>query len=127
MSDSLGLGAYRERIASILDDAMADDVGVFDAIPDSIAPPALYVSWGNPWLVSTTWCNYTGMLQIICVAARIEPGGQFTTLESLVSETLDALRKNHVSVRDVTAPYPITLGGVNYLACSINTLDDIGE
>jgi hypothetical protein len=127
MSDALGLGTLRETITQYLRDGVTGDIGVFDAIPDSIAPPALYVAWSNPWLAATTFCQYTGMMQVICVAARIEPGGQYSTLESLVSETLSIFHSKRVTVRDVTAPYPIVLGGVNYLAASVNIIDDIGD
>lgn len=127
MSDTLGLTAYRERITQVLRDGVSGETGVFDAIPDSIAPPALYVSWANPWLIATTFCQYSGMLQVICVAARIEPGGQYSVLENLVTETLGILHTKRIVVRDVTAPYPIALGGVNYLACSVNIVDEIGD
>lgn len=125
--DSLGLGALRERITTVLRENVSGDTGVFDAIPDSIAPPALYVTWSNPWLVSQTFCQYIGTLRIICVAARIEPGGQFATLETLVSETLEIFHDNKIPVRDVTAPFPLQLGGVNYLAAAVNVINDIGD
>lgn len=117
----------RERIASLLHDGVSGDVGVFDAIPDSISPPAIYVSWANPWLTATTWCEYTTAIQLICVAARIEPGGQYTTLENLVSETIGIMRENRIAIRDVTSPYPIAMGGVSYLAASVNIIEEIGE
>jgi hypothetical protein len=127
MTDTLGLTGFRTQLATILRDNLDDDVGVFDAIPDSIAPPSVYVTWSNPWLVAQTWCEYTAAAQLIVVSQRIEPGGQYGVLESLVAEIITILRTQRVPIRDVTSPYPITLGGVDYLACSFNILTDVGE
>lgn len=127
MNDVLGLTAYRERVAGMLVEGLPDDIGVFDIIPDSVAPPAVYVAWSNPWLVQTTFCQYVSTIQLICVAARIEPGGQFAVLESLVGDVLTIVHENRIAVRDVSSPYPIALAGVNYLASSINLVDEMGD
>jgi hypothetical protein len=127
MSDVLGLTKRREEMYTLLRTEMPPDVGVFDIIPDSIAPPAVYVAWSNPWLLQTTFCQYVASLQLICVAARIEPGGQFEVLENLIAEVITILQANHVAIRDATAPYPIVLGGVNYLAATVNTVSELGD
>jgi hypothetical protein len=124
---TLGLTTYREDTAALLRAELPPDIGVFDIIPDSIAPPAVYIAWSNPWLVPTSFCQYSATLQLICVAARIEPGGQFTVLETLVNEVLDTLHANRVAIRDATAPYPIVLAGVNYLAATINIVTEMGD
>lgn len=124
--DVLGLTKYREAIYTLLRDALGDDIGVFDIIPDSIAPPAVYISWGNPWLLPTTFCQYASAVSLICVAARIEPGGQFAVLENLVGDVVTVLHSNHVAIRDATSPYPITLGGINYLAATVNIVSEMG-
>lgn len=126
MTDSLGLGAFRTHLYTVLSDALPDDVGVFDIIPDSIAPPAVYVAWSNPWLVSTTFCQYVSTAQLICVAARIEPGGQYAVIETLVSQVLQVMHDERIAVRDATSPYPLALGGVSYLAASINIVEEMG-
>lgn len=127
MTDLLGLTSFREQMAQLLSENLPDDVGVFDAIPDSIAPPAVYVTWSNPWLVQTTWCEFTSRLQLIAVAQRIEPGGQYGVLESLVGELVAILRDNRIAIISATSPYPINLGGVDYLAASINLIHETGE
>jgi hypothetical protein len=127
MTDVLGLTKYREEIYTLMRDGLADDVGVFDIIPDSISPPAVYIAWGNPWLLPTTFCQYSSAVQLICVAARIEPGGQFTVLEDLVGDVVTVLHSNHIAVRDATSPFPIVLGGVNYLAATINIVSEMGD
>jgi len=125
-TDVLGLTKLREAMRDLLQAELPADIGVFDSIPDSIAPPSVYVAWSNPWLVSTTFCQYVSNLQLICVAARIEPGGQYAVLESMVGEILTVLQTNHIAVRDATSPYPLALAGVNYLAASINIVEEIG-
>ena len=127
MTDVLGLTKYREETYNLLRAALPDDIGVFDIIPDSIAPPAVYIAWGNPWLLPTTYCQYSSSIQLICVAARIEPGGQFAVLEDMVGDIVTVLHSNHVAIRDATSPYPITLGGINYLAATINIVSEMGD
>lgn len=127
MTDSLGLGTFRSEMAQWLAADLPDDIAVSDAIPESIAPPSVYITWGSPMLVQTTWCEYTSMAQLILVAQRIEPGGQYGVLESMVSQVLSILRKHRVALRDVTPPYPLIFAGVNYLATSVNIIQEMGE
>jgi hypothetical protein len=127
MTDVLGLTRYREETYALLRDGLDDDIGVFDIIPDSIVPPAVYIAWGNPWLLPTTFCQYASAIQLICVAARIEPGGQFAVLEDLVGNVITVLHSNKVAVRDATSPFPIVLAGVNYLAATINIVSEMGD
>ena len=130
VTDTLGLGTFRQNLAAALVEGLPDDIGVFDSIPDSVAPPAVYITWGSPWLTQTigagTWCVFTSTAQLILVAQRIEPGGQYAVLESLVSEVLAILKRNRVAVRDVSPPYPLLHAGVNYLACSVNIIEEMG-
>jgi hypothetical protein len=127
VNDTLGLTAFRQYVAQLLTDNLTTEVGVTDAIPDSVAPPMVFVTWSTPWLVATTFCEYVSNLQIIVVAQRIEPGGQYGVLESIVGDITQILRANRLALRDVTSPYPIVLGGNNYLAASINVIHEIGD
>ena len=106
---------------------MADEVAVVDSIPDSVAPPAVFLTWADPWVTPATFCDYTVNINVIVVAQRIEPGGQYGVLEGLVSAITPALKPTDYLVKDASSPYPITLGGVNYLACSVNLSTEIGE
>lgn len=127
MTDVLGLTDARTVMAKLLTDNLGDDIGVFDAIPDSIAPPCVYVTWSNPMLVQTTWCEFTSIIQLIVVAQRIEPGGQYAILEQMVGDIVTILKTNRYGIRDVTAPFPLVLGGVNYLAVSFNIPMEVGD
>jgi hypothetical protein len=127
VTDTLGLTTFREYVAQLLRDNLPDEYGVLDSIPDSIAPPAVYVTWSTPWMVPTTFCEYVANLQLILVAQRIEPGGQYGTLESMLGDVVTILKGNGLALRDVTSPYPIILGGNNYLAASVNVIHEIGD
>lgn len=122
------LELVRETLYGVLRDAVADEVAVVDSIPDSVAPPSVFITWADPWLTPSTLCFFTTNLQVILVAQRIEPGGQYGTLEGLLS-TIAPVLKAHPEflVKDASSPYPITLGGVNYLASSLNLSCEIGE
>lgn len=117
----------RTDLYTFLRAGLADDVAVIDSIPDSVAPPSVFIAWADPWLTPSTYCYYTSNLQVIVVTQRIEPGGQYGILEGLVSTIVPLLRSTDFTVKDATSPYPITLGGNNYLASSINISCEIGE
>lgn len=121
------LTTYRESVTQILRDALPDDYALIDHIPDSIAPPAVVWGWSSPWVIPTTWCEFTSTAELICVSQRIEPGGQLGILESMVETIMGILVANRIALRDVTSPYPIVLGGVNYLATSINIVTELGD
>ena len=114
-------------MAELLRADLPVDVGVSDAIPDSISPPSVYVTWSSPWLLPTTFCDYTAAVQIIVIAQRIEPGGQYTILESLVGQIIQICRKARIAIRDVSPPYPMVFAGVNYLAASFNIIQEMGD
>lgn len=121
------LSAVRELYAGIAASVVPDDVSVIDSLPDSIAPPAVLVAWSDPWLTYQTLCGWTCQLEMMIVAQRIEPGGQYEVIESMVSEIVVALRSDHRTIRDVTSPYPLQLGGVDYLSASINIIHEVEE
>lgn len=125
--DAYGLTDFRTQLAKLLESNLPSEIGVSDAIPDSIAPPSVYVTWSSPWLLPTTFCDYTAACQIIVVAQRIEPGGQYTVLESLVGQIIQILRSARIAIRDVSPPYPLIFAGVNYLAASFNILQEMGD
>ena len=122
------LETVRTDLYATLRANLADDVAVVDSIPDSVAPPSVFISWADPWVTPSTFCDYTVNVNVIVVAQRIEPGGQYGVLEELVSIILPALKYGKdFLVKDASSPYPITLGGVNYLACSVNLSCEIGD
>lgn len=121
------LELVRAQYAAMAGAAVGNDVSVIDNLPDSITPPAVLVAWGNPWLTPQSFCAYTANLEMLVVAQRIEPGGQYGIIEGIVSDLASYLRTQHVSIRDVTSPYPLQLGGVDYLSASINIIHEVED
>ena len=118
----------RTDLYALLRANLSDEVSVIDSIPDSVAPPSVFIAWADPWVTPATFCDFTVNVNCIVCAQRIEPGGQYGVLEELVSIIMPALKHNsEFLVKDASSPYPITLGGVNYLACSVNLSCEIGD
>lgn len=123
----MNLTDVRTEYASMARAVTDDNVSVVDSLPDSIAPPAVLVGWGDPWLTQDTLCGWVANVEIMIVAQRIEPGGQYSVIENMVSQLVTEYRSHKVSIRDVTAPYPLTLGGLDYLSASINITHEVDE
>lgn len=122
------LSPARVDIAIALESMLPNAVGVIDHLPDAIAPPCVLVSWSDPWLKPSTLCAYEAAMELIVIAQRIEPGGQYETLEEIVAIIVPGLKGMAAwQVVDVTAPYPMQVGGVDYLAASINLTHDMEE
>lgn len=128
MGNRVKLSTVREELASVLVFALPDGTSVIDHLPDSVTPPCCLIGWSDPWLKLVTSCNYQTAMEIICIAQRIEPGGQFEVLEDTVASILPAIkRSNGFIFVDVTAPYPMNIGGVDYLAASVNITYDMED
>lgn len=118
----------REQLATIVAELVDVDVGVVDHLPDSIAPPVVLVAWGDPWITPATLCQYQATMELLIIAQRLEPGGKLETLESIVSIIVPGLKPHgDYQVVDATSPYPIQVGGVDYLAASINIKHDVED
>lgn len=113
------LTAARQGMATAIKPLVADDVSVSADIPDAVAPPAVYVAWGVPWLVPQTHCIGVAQLEVVLVANRIEAGGSYDKLEELVEAVLQVQGQDYQFVT-ATAPYPLQIGGNAYLAASVN-------
>lgn len=127
MGGRVNLTAVRTEYATLARDVVAKNVSVVDSLPDSVAPPAVLIGWGDPWLVQDTLCGWVANVEMMIVAIRIEPGGQYETIEKLIALLADELRAKRKVVRDITSPYPLTLGGLDYLSASINITHEVLE
>ena len=119
------LSLARQELATICKTALPVEWGVIDHLPDSVAPPMVLVAWGDPWLKLATLCAYESTMELVLIAQRIEPGGKLETLEDGVASLLPALKGSDFTLIDCTAPYPMQIAGVDYLACSINLTYDL--
>jgi hypothetical protein len=128
MGHCVKLSPARVDLALALEGMLTKAVGVIDHLPDSIAPPCVLVSWADPWLKPSTLCAYEAAMELIVIAQRIEPGGSFETLEGITQTIVPSMKGlPGWQVVDVTAPYPMQVGGVDYLAASINLTYDMEE
>lgn len=122
------LSTVRTAAAALALGATADDVVVVDHLPDQVAIPAVLVWWGDPMVTHSTLCFWAARVELIVLAGRIEPGGQLDTLEEIVAALIVAFRASGVfTVTEATAPYPLELAGVTYLAASVNVQTDVEE
>ena len=123
------LGELRAAVAAALEDVTVDGdpVDVFDTPYDAVTPPALMVLWGpDPWLtVETssgfgTFCTYAAALEVICVADRLTPEGNYPVLEQLVDGALTALGAARFRPVQALAPGPFEIAQVTYLAARLH-------
>lgn len=118
----------RTDLANALKAWVDESVSIVDHLPDSITPPCVLVAWADPWLKPATLCAYEMAMELIIIAQRIEPGGQFQTLEEIVASIVPNIKSLPVyQVVDVTAPYPMQVAGVDYLAASVNLTHDMED
>lgn len=118
----------RQELALLVANATTDDTGVVDHIPDAIAPPVVFVAWSDPWVTPSTFCAWQAAMELVLVSQRIEPGGNTATLEQMVESISPAIKQSGMfNIVDVTAPYPLNVAGVDYLAASINITHDLED
>ena len=120
----LELVDVRMRAAAALAPADDGDPEVFADLVDAVEPPAILLAWADPWLVPSTFgpALLDASLDVLCVAARLEPGAGVAVLEELVTYTIARLRADVHSWPAVTseAPQRLPIGGVTYLAARLN-------
>lgn len=121
---TLVLGDVRSQAAAALAPASDDDPTVLVDVVDSVEPPALMLLWVDPWLEPQTsgvgfWY---GRLDVLCIAARLEPGPGVAMLEALVSYTISRLRADNYPwpVATLQAPRVFTIAGVPLLGARVS-------
>lgn len=115
------LDEARDKLAAVLAPVADTDPDVLVSLVDSIEPPALMLSWGEPWLEPMTSCQRTARLVVTAIAARLSPGDGIATLEQLVTYTLDRLAADTAQwpLDNVSGPRAFTIAKTNYLAARI--------
>lgn len=111
----------RAKLAAALAPLNPTDPTVLVDLVDAIAPPALMLGWGEPWLAPQTACLRTGRLVITAVAARLQPGAGIATLEELIDYTLARLAADGGPwpLDTVSGPRSFTIANINYLAARL--------
>ena len=113
---AMPLTEVRARAASALAPASDVDADVLFDYPDAVTPPALVLTWDEPWLESETFGPlYEARFAVLCVVARIEPA--IGPLEELLAFVLDRMRADDYAWPSalVQAPRWMEFGGVKLL------------
>lgn len=122
---ALPLYLARTALGDALAPAGDDDPDVLPDLVDALSPPVLMLEWNDPWLEPRTVAGrggfYDAQLNVLCVAARVEPGPGVATLEGLVAYVLARLELDARSwpVVSMTGPRVFTMAGVPYLGARI--------
>jgi hypothetical protein len=112
---------YRVKLGAALAPVEPGDPDVLTNLVDAIAPPALMIGWGDPWLTPDTACLRAGRLVVTAVAARLQPGEGISDLEALVQYVLDRLAGDSSPwpLDSVSGPRIFTIAKTTYLAARI--------
>ena len=96
---ALLLTEVRAAAAAALAPGPGDELVVLPDMVDSLEPPALLLEWNDPWLsVRSVGRDTIGgsqlweaLLNVLCIAGRLEPGPGIITLEQLLTYTIERL------------------------------------
>ena len=118
---TLTITGAREAAAAALAPVTDTDPDVLTNLVDTLDPPAIMVGWAEPWLEPSGTCRYVARLQLLCVAARLEPGPGIADLETLVAYVIARMAADPYSwgLPDVSAPAPWSIGNLDYLAAAL--------
>jgi hypothetical protein len=114
----VNLAEFRSAAAAALD-GLDDSWAVHPAPLDGMQPPAFMLVWGDPWLAPATNCARYATLEVVAVAARLEPEANYPTLETMVAAANLALEAAALIPAQTARPGPLDFGGITYLAARI--------
>lgn len=120
---ALALGEARAKAAAALAPATDADPEVIVNVVDAVSPPVLMLLWDDPWLEPDTFgpSLWTGRLEVLAVAGRVEIGAGIEKLEELVAFVIGRLRADDYPWPPATleAPRRFPIGGVPYLGARV--------
>jgi hypothetical protein len=118
---AIALNEVRARAASALAPSSDDDADVLFDYPDSVTPPALVLTWDEPWLEPETMgpCLFTARFAVLCCVARIEPA--IGPLEELIGFVIGRMAADDYPwpVASAQAPRWLEFGGVKLLGARV--------
>jgi hypothetical protein len=113
----------REQVAAalaVIPEVAAGDWTVLPSPVDAVEPPAYVVQWGpDPWRTVDTMCTDTAQLEVIAVAARLEPEANYPILEAMVDAATAALMTARLRPKQTLAPGPFEVAQITYLAARL--------
>lgn len=116
----------RSSLAQILAPATSGDPPVIPFLADAVAPPAIVIAWGDPWLERDDarrngQCRLTARLLVNVVTTRIEPESGTPELETMISRVLRLLGADpYPWAYTVGPPSTWPSGGVAYYCAVVN-------
>jgi hypothetical protein len=117
------LTVLREQVAAALAVIPAVEAGdwmVLSAPVDAVEPPVYLTQWGpDPWRTINTVCVDDAQLEVIAVAARLEPEANYPILEAMVDDAHTALTAARLRPYQTLAPGPFEVAQVTYLAARL--------
>lgn len=118
---ALPLTEVRARAATALAPSSESDADVLFDYPDAVTPPALVLTWDEPWLEADTFgpCIWDARFAVLAVVARVEPA--IGPLEELIGFVTQRLAADDYSwpTALVQAPRWLEFGGVKLLGARI--------
>jgi hypothetical protein len=121
----LTMREVRERAAAALAPVTPDDPYVFDNIIGTVEPPALILTWADPWLTFRTSRMFDAQFSVMCIAGRVEVDPGIETLEYLQEYTIGRLRDDDyrwpmvMSTSPRRIPLGGSVGGIEYLGATV--------
>lgn len=122
---ALELAGVRAAAAAALAPVVDTDPEVLPMWADAVSPPALMLGWWDPWLevrsVAGGFGLYEAILNVQCVASRVDPGAGFEDLESLVAYVISRLAADPHSwaLEAATTPRQWDSGGIPLLGADL--------
>ncbi len=116
------------RISARVSDALVGldpDWSVLSAPVDACTPPAFVLVWADPWLTRSTGCTYGARLDVVAVAARLNPEPGIETLETMIERATGALDLARAPIVDVSVPGPFDIGKVPYLSARLHVTSSL--
>lgn len=117
------LTVLRQSVAAalaVIPEVVAGDWTVIDTPVDAVEPPAYLIQWGpDPWLTVSSFCTDTAQLEVVAVAARLEPEANYPILEAMVEGAYTALVVARLRPYQTFAPAPFEVAQVTYLAARL--------
>lgn len=120
----MNLTELRTTIAGALE-TVDPDWTVHPAPVDAAQPPAFMLSWAEPWLTPASWCQSYAAVDVIAIAARLEPDAQYETLEAMVAGAYGALAVVDLTPVGTSTPAPMELAQVTYLTARMHVRNPV--
>ena len=117
----MALTDVRARASAALAPASDTDPEVLFDYPDAVTPPALVLTWDEPWLQAETFgpCLFDARFAVVAVVSRVNPA--IEQLEQLVGYVINRMVNDGYSwpTAQVQAPRWMEFGGAKLLGARI--------